>query len=126
MSAMSEAKTAASEHTGKDWQYTLPFDADERKAAGMGRADAGTDDWWKSCVDAGIAELARRGVPFQAVDLLDIGVPEPDHPNRWGPRLSAAARRGVIAPVGYAPSKRPTTSCSVVRIWRGVPPEAGG
>jgi len=100
-------------------ELPLIYDGDDRKAEGLDQADAGTDDWWRSCCDAGIAELARRGQPFQAVDLLDLGVPEPSHPNRWGPRLHAAARAGVIEPVGYGPSRRATTACSAVRVWIG-------
>jgi hypothetical protein len=87
---------------------------------GLAEADAGTDDWWKDCADRGIAELARRGHDFQAVDLLDLGVPEPDHANRWGSRLHAAAMAGLIECVGFAPSKRATTRTSIVRVWRGV------
>jgi hypothetical protein len=41
-------------------------------------AEAGTDEQWRDCADRGIAELARRGQPFQAFDLCDLGVPEPE------------------------------------------------
>ncbi len=87
---------------------------------GVAAANEGGDSWWTDCCDRGIAELARRGQPFQAVDLVELGVPEPDHANRWGGRLYAAARAGVVECVGYAPSKRATTKASIVRVWRGV------
>ncbi|TQS44359.1 hypothetical protein FL583_15615 [Cryptosporangium phraense] len=90
----------------------------------MHLADIGTDEWWRDCCDRGIVALAaqtyRTGATFQAFDLIDIGVPEPDSPNRWGPRLLAAARAGIVEPVGYGPSKRPTVAKSAARIWRGT------
>ncbi len=87
---------------------------------GIARAEEGTDSWWRNCCDEAISEMARRGCIFQAADLLDLGLTEPDHPNRWGPRLLAAARAGVIEPVGYTSSKRPSTAMSAVRLWRGT------
>lgn len=91
-----------------------------RADTGIDQADANTDHWWRDCCDRAIAQLAAQGIVFQAVDLLDLGVPEPDHPNRWGARLREAARAGVIQPAGWGPSRRPTTACSAVRLWRGV------
>jgi len=101
----------------KAWEQ--PTLGEAAREEGIARAEAGTDSWWRDCCDRGIAELAARGVVFQAADLQDMGVPDPNHPNRWGPRLLAAARAGVIVPVGYGPSRRPSTACSAVRLWRG-------
>lgn len=103
-------------------QLTL---ADALKADGMARADAGTDDWWRSCCDRAIRQAATTGRPFQAWDLTEwYGLPEPRHPNQWGPRLSAAAKQGVIVAAGWAESKRPTTAKSAVRTWVGVAAES--
>ncbi len=85
------------------------------------RVDDATDDFWRRTCDAGIRELARRGVVFQCADLLDLGVPEPEHPSRWGARLHAAAKAGVVEPVGAEPSRRVTVRASLVRTWRGAP-----
>ncbi len=116
-----QATSSTDEGTPEVRQELLPFAAGEAlKAEGMAVAAANTDDGWRDRCDAGIAELARRGEPFQAADLADHGVPEPDHPNRWGPRLLAASKAGLIEAVGYAPSKRPSTACSAVRVWRGT------
>lgn len=79
-----------------------------------------TDAWWSSTADAAIAELARRGHPFEAFDLVALGVPEPEHASRWGARLRAAAKAGLIEPAGAGPSSRPTVRGSLVRRWRGV------
>ncbi len=81
-------------------ELTLPFGEDSasearaRRDAGTAAADANTDSWWKDCADRGIERLAARGCEFQAADLLDLGVPEPHHPNRWRGRLHAAACAG--------------------------------
>lgn len=79
-----------------------------------------TDGWWATTCDAAIAELAHRGRPFEAWDLVALGVPEPEHPSRWGARLRAAAKAGLIEPAGAGPSSRPTVRGSLVRRWRGV------
>lgn len=91
------------------------------KVAGMAQADANTPVAWAAACDAAIELMARRGVVFQAADLIAEGlVDEPDHPNRWGPRFAAAARNGVIQPAGYASSKRRTVRSSACKQWIGV------
>lgn len=82
---------------------------------------ANSDDWWRSCVEAGIRHLAATGSPFDAFDLTELGVPDPDHPNRWGAAFRAAATGGLIEPIGYRESRRPSRSGGVCRVWRGVP-----
>jgi hypothetical protein len=91
-----------------------------RQVDGVTRADENADDWWKSSVDQAIRYLAETGRVFDAYAVAELGVPEPDHPNRWGSRFKAAARDGVIVPVGYARSRRPTVAGAAVRTWRGV------
>lgn len=78
------------------------------------------DDWWWSCAWAGLEQLASHQVAFQAFDLIELGVPEPDHPNRWGPLFATAAQAGLIVRLGYAPSKRPTVRGSAAAVWRGT------
>jgi hypothetical protein len=94
--------------------------ADGGKIGGQARSDENTDDWWRSTVDQAIRFLARTGRAFDAYAVAELGVPEPDHPNRWGPRFTAAARAGIIEPVGYAKSRRPTVAGAAVRVWRGA------
>lgn len=99
-------------------QLTL---GDALKEQGMAAADASTDEWWRDCCDRAIQQAADLGRPFQAFDLCEwFGLPEPRHANQWGPRLSAAAKRGVIVAAGWAESNRPTTARSAVRLWRGA------
>lgn len=93
---------------------------DEPKGAVLATVNRETDDFWRRTCDAGIRELARRDRPFEAFDLIELGVPEPEHHSRWGARLHHAARQGIIEAVGAGPSRRPTVRGSLVRHWRGV------
>lgn len=109
--------------TGNTTTVSLPqatADAPQTLDDVLDRVDANTDDWWRDCCDRGIAEMASKGVVFSAFDLIDLGVPEPDHPNRWGARLRIAAQRGVIIHAGYGSSRRPSRRQSVVSYWRGA------
>jgi hypothetical protein len=91
------------------------------KAQGMAEADNATDDDWKSECDDGIAEMARRGIPFQAHDLVDQGlVREPADHHQWGPRFSYAARRGVIREVAATKSRRTASRSSRLVTWIGA------
>lgn len=83
-------------------------------------AEHNTDAWWSDTAARGIRHLAAGGAEFEAFDLIDIGVPEPDHPNRWGAALAHACRDGVIVCVGAGPSRRPTRAGGLCRRWRGV------
>ncbi|KAB8162947.1 hypothetical protein FH609_004265 [Streptomyces sp. 3MP-14] len=97
------------------------------KTAGMARAQAATAPSWAAACQAAIAVMAKRGVPFQAADLLKEGLlDEPEHPNQWGPQFGAAARRGVIRPAGYVQSKRATVKASACRQWIGAGTAQGG
>ncbi len=78
-----------------------------------------SDDWWRSTAEAGIAYLASTGEPFDAFDVTELGVPDPDHPNRWGAVFRAASTAGLIESVGYHESRRPSRSGGVCRVWKG-------
>jgi hypothetical protein len=94
---------------------------DRLKAQGMAEADDNTDDDWKSECDEGIAAMARRGIPFQAHDLVDQGlVREPANHHQWGPRFAYAARRGVIREVAAVKSKRTASRSSRLVTWIGT------
>lgn len=98
-----------------------PAAGQRAKQQGMARAAENTPTAWADACDRAIQEMARRGRPFQAADLIAEGlVDEPDHPNRWGARFSAAARRGIIRDAGAVPSKRATVHKSLCRQWIGA------
>lgn len=94
---------------------------DRLKQQGMAEADDATDNDWKSECDDGIAEMARRKVPFQAHDLVNEGlVKEPANHHQWGPRFAYAARRGVIREVAATKSKRTSSRSSRLVTWIGA------
>ncbi|MGW1135687.1 hypothetical protein [Streptomyces griseoluteus] len=91
------------------------------KADGMARAEASTPVDWGTACQNGIREMARRGTPFQAADLIAEGlVDEPAHPAMWGPQFGIAARAGVIEHAGVVPSTRATVHRSLCRQWIGT------
>jgi len=98
-----------------------PASGEAAKADGMGLAQANTPTEWADACAAAIEQMARRGVEFQAADLIAEGlVDEPDSPNRWGPAFLRAAAAGVIEARGYAKSKRATVHSSICRTWQGT------
>jgi hypothetical protein len=98
-----------------------PAAGERAKAAGMAQAEAATAPDWATACDKAIAEMARRGVPFQASDLVAEGlVDEPDDHHKWGPRLGAAAKRGWITEYGTDKSKRATSRRSRLATWIGA------
>ncbi len=100
-------------------------DRDERPArdgaiAGVTRAAVAADDtWWRAAWRA-LEHLADGTGVFDAWALTELGVPDPDHPGRWGALFRQAHTRGLIVPVGYRPSKRPGRAGGACRTWRGA------
>lgn len=98
-----------------------PVAGEAAKTAGMSLAAANTDTDWSAACAAAIEQMARRGIEFQAADLIaEQLVAEPDSPNRWGPAFLRAAAAGVIEARGYAKSKRATVHSSICRTWQGT------
>jgi hypothetical protein len=85
---------------------------------GIAQADENTDAWWKSCADRAIDYLAAVDKPFSA-DHVQALIPPADHPCRIGARFTAALHAGVIRPVGYVLSERPSRHRGVQRLYRG-------
>lgn len=81
---------------------------------------ANADGWWRDCAERALGWLAEAGYDFTAYDLTELGVPDPDVPNRWGSLFSAAHHRGLIEPVGFRVSPRQSRQGGVCRVWRGV------
>ena len=89
------------------------------KAAGISLADTAAAQEWRDAADKAIADLARRGQPFTADDVRDLGVPDPRSPKAWGGRFLAAAANGIIVRVGYTPSRRASVHAHPIALWRG-------
>jgi hypothetical protein len=81
--------------------------------------DHATPDW-RAEAEKTLMYLATTGREFTANDLTSLGVPPPDHPNRWGALFNSAARQGLIRSVGFRQSARPSRAGGVCRIWIGV------
>ncbi|MEU8537554.1 hypothetical protein [Streptomyces parvulus] len=98
-----------------------PAAGETAKADGMALAAANTTIEWADACAAAIKLMARRGVVFQAADLIAEGlVDEPDSPARWGPAFLRASRAGVIEAAGVTQSKRATVHRSLCRAWQGT------
>ena len=87
---------------------------------GLDLAIANTDEWWHSVAMRAMRWLAEAPGEFDAYDLTLLGVPAPDHPNRWGALFRAAHTAGVIEPAGYTQSRRPGRAGGCCRVWRGA------
>lgn len=87
---------------------------------GAQQAIDNADDWWRSTALLAIREMARSGQEFTADDIRELGVTEPDQPNRWGGAFLTIAREGLIEAVGARRSTRGPRNGSLVRVWRGV------
>lgn len=83
------------------------------------------DDWWADSAWRAMAVLAETGREFTAYDLTEMGVPDPDHPNRWGALFAAAHKQEIITPIGFEQSRRRARHSGVCRIWRGQPKAVG-
>jgi hypothetical protein len=98
-----------------------PAAGEAAKQDGIARAAANTPPDWATACRAAIELMARRGIPFQAADLIAEGlVDEPDHPARWGAAFNGAARAGVIEEAGFVRSKRATVHGSICKQWTGT------
>ncbi|MGW9638861.1 hypothetical protein ACWHAU_06840 [Streptomyces albidoflavus] len=99
-----------------------PAAGETAKRTGIARAVENTPADWAVACRAAIEEMARRGRPFQAADLIAEGlVDEPDSPARWGGAFSSAAAAGVVEHAGVVPSARATVHRSLCRQWIGTP-----
>ena len=77
------------------------------------------DQHTKSCWSTAIDYLAVSGTPFCADTCRELGVPEPSHPNHVGAFFMAAAKAGVIRPVGFVQSTRRQRHAAWMRQWVG-------
>ncbi|MFF9758610.1 hypothetical protein ACF1G4_03415 [Streptomyces caelestis] len=100
---------------------TSEIAGEKAKADGMALAQANTPVEWADACAAAIELMAKRGVVFQAADLIAEGlVDEPDSPARWGPAFLRASRAGVIEAAGVVQSRRATVRRSLCRAWQGT------
>lgn len=91
--------------------------------AGVEASDRATADAWRAAIDAIIKGFAASGQEFTPDHVRAyaerLGLPA-QHPNRWGPRFTAAHRSGVIQEVGAQHSTAGSRRASLTRVWRGA------
>lgn len=75
---------------------------------------------WREIACPVMDYLAADGHPFDAMTLTELGVPEPHHPGQWGALFRTYAGRGLIEPLGFEYSRRPTRSGGICRTWIGT------
>lgn len=107
----------------------LPLDfatARRRRDSGIARAadhaNAETSGWTDIAFDFLEACAKVRAAPFLAEDVIEMAkaahlAPPPDG-RAWGGVFRRAAKRGVIAKVGFAAAK--TSNCSAKVLWRSA------
>lgn len=80
-----------------------------------------SDEWWWECAYRAMLTLAVSGDAFSVDHLRDMGVPEPDHGNRWGALFLTAARWNLIIRVSDTQATRRPSHGRRVGTWRGHP-----
>lgn len=89
-----------------------------RRDQGIAQVEEVGDAWWAASCDEAIRWLAALDCTFTADDVVALcGVP--DRPNQIGARFRAAVNAGIIRPVGYTLSDRPSRHKGVLRMYRG-------
>lgn len=78
------------------------------------------DEPWRDCAERAVRHLASVGAEFTADDLTEMGVPDPDHPSRWGSLFAALKAEGLIVVAGYKASTRKSRNGGVCRSWIGA------
>lgn len=98
----------------------LDAGANEKNTGSVQTAWDNADDVWRAVAVQAVTHLAAIGEPFDAFDVTELGVPEPDHPNRWGALFRAMSTAGVITQYGFHESRRPSRAGGVCRLWVGT------
>lgn len=70
-------------------------------------------------VERAIQRKAKSGKPFTADDVRPSKT-EPDHPNQMGLLFRHASQAGLIQPVGWITSTRPSRHGAPIRLWIGT------
>lgn len=95
-----------------DQTITISRNADTN---GMRQAAENADSWWWSCGWTAVQALAESGRPFTIEHVRELGVPEPDCPQRYGALIAAAVNSRLIAAAGAVVG----SNGKAVRRWVG-------
>ena len=93
-----------------------------RRDAGMAKAAAAAEPYWKAQARAILAELAISRTEITADDLWQSGLDVPDgHANALGSIFTSAARDGLIENTHRTVrSARPGNHARAIPVWRSL------
>lgn len=95
-----------------------PAEGQRRKHTGTVRAiDARVNAEWRRRAEQALRTLIRTTPRFTADDVAVIAGLPPSR-NGMGGLFAAAAREGLIVPVGYTTGKRADRHAGIQRVWR--------
>lgn len=118
---MDELALFATESVQFDWTaYDERIAAANEQAAArtMQRRQPSRDHYWSEQAEWWLKTLTNRGELITADDLIaQVGLPA-GSANQVGARFTAWHRAGLIEPVGYVQSTRPSSNGRAVRQWR--------
>ena len=86
---------------------------------------ATTRTTWRQLAWKEVKRLADTGRPFTVADLYEkVGHPDDTHEpngknNQVGAIFHAAAKDGLIEPIGFQPARTEHRRGGIVRVWRG-------
>ncbi|GAB3603284.1 hypothetical protein GCM10027586_06220 [Kineococcus gypseus] len=89
-------------------------------ASGRSRAAANADPFWWQPATMALQTLAAAEHTFNTDSLRELGICEPDVPQRWAALFSVAQARGTIECVGASVMVRPDGTTTACRMWRGT------
>ena len=98
------------------------LEAIRQREVGMDQALLSVDEEYRESYMHAIELLARGGATFTADDVRSLAGDPPStvSPNVLGALVNAAAKAGLIEPVGYLRSGRVIGHGNVLVSWRGV------
>lgn len=77
-------------------------------------------DAWEALAETAILAHAATGAAFTTYDVArDHQLPDPPNHHHWGQLMHRLHDQGLIVPVDWTTSRRPTSNSSGVRVWLG-------
>jgi len=90
---------------------------------GTDRVQRGDPEWHEAAFMA-LTSFCRRWETFSSDDfrmwIAGYYDEQPRHHNSWGALFNAAVKDGLIKPVGFKLSKRPSAHARAIRIWESL------
>ena len=75
---------------------------------------------WRTDAELVLLHLAEGGDVFTVDNLRELGVPDPDKPQRWGALIAVMQRRGIIEFAGLHLHRITAGDVQAIRQWKGT------